>query len=185
MDEGLRRDLLRRAHEDQQARQAIERFFSHDGRVIGQSPEERAAIEHLGRVDADNIAWLKNLIDQQGWPSRRTVGEEGADAAWLLAQHADQDPAFQRLCLQLMRQATDGDVDATQVAYLTDRVQLAHGLPQIYGTQVEHVDGEWRPRHLADPDTVDDRRAGVGLGPIADYLHSFQTGAYRRREEDP
>jgi hypothetical protein len=36
------------------------------------------------------------------------VGEDGAHAAWLLAQHADRDPAFQRRCLDLLTQAVAG-----------------------------------------------------------------------------
>jgi hypothetical protein len=59
------------------------------------------------------------------------------------------------------------------LAYLTDRVYLAEGRPQEYGTQVTARDGQWIPRHLRDHESVDDRRAAVGLEPLADYLTRF------------
>jgi Family of unknown function (DUF6624) len=63
------------------------------------------------------------------------VGGDGAHAAWLLARHADQDPAFQRRCLELLTQAVaSGEAAKIELAYLTDRV-LAEGKPQEYGTQ--------------------------------------------------
>ena len=48
------------------------------------------------------------LVERQGWPTRSQVGEQAAVSAWLLAQHADQDPALQRRCLDLMRAFADG-----------------------------------------------------------------------------
>jgi hypothetical protein len=58
--------------------------------------------EIVATVDADNLAWLKEVVAEVGWPGQSMVGEDGAHAAWLLAQHADQDPAFQRRCLELL-----------------------------------------------------------------------------------
>jgi hypothetical protein len=49
-------------------------------------------------------------------------------AAWLLVQHADHDPAFQRVCLELLGGAVRaGEADVRHHAYLTDRVLLAEG----------------------------------------------------------
>jgi hypothetical protein len=59
----------------------------------------------VASVDAGNLAWLKETVAEVGWPGRSMVGEDGAHAAWLLAQHADRDPAFQRRCLDLVTQA--------------------------------------------------------------------------------
>ena len=56
------------------------------------------------------------------------------------------------------------------VASLTDRVLLAEGTKQRYGTQVTVVDGKWTPRPLEDEAHVDKRRAAAGLSPLAEYL---------------
>ena len=59
------------------------------------------------------------------------VGEETLQAAWLLVQHADSDPAFQGYCLDLLTVAAEeGEASDQAVAYLTDGVYLAEGRPQ-------------------------------------------------------
>lgn len=154
MKADLRAELLRRAARDQDARRQAERDW-----------------EPVSAVDADNLPWLKQVIAETGWPGRSLVGEDGAHAAWLLAQHADRDHAFQRACLTLMTEAAGrGEASPTEAAYLTDRVLLAEGQPQVYGTQLTGRDGRWQPRRLLDPDTAGQRRAAVGLGPMADYI---------------
>ncbi len=155
-------------------------FMNSAGNAIGNSPEEREAIRELELVDAQNTAWLHEVVATGGWPTRNRVGDEAARAAWLLVQHADHDPAFQKTCLDQFRTLGHDEVDQSLVAYLTDRVNLAHGLPQTYGTQVENHDGTWRPRLLEDPANVDERRAAVGLPTLAEYLEIFTTGRYRR-----
>jgi hypothetical protein len=120
-------------------------------------------------VDADNLAWLKEVVTEVGWPGRSMVGGDGAHAAWLLAQHADQDPSFQRRCLDLLSQAVaGGEASSAELAYLTDRVLLAEGKPQEYGTQFIGCERGWIPRQLRDPEGVDERRAQMGLETLAD-----------------
>lgn len=53
----------------------------------------------LSWIDADNTTWIKTVIAEQGWPGTALVGDQGADDAWLLVQHADRDPEFQRQAL--------------------------------------------------------------------------------------
>ncbi len=129
----------------------------------------------LMRIDSDNTAWMREVIEKHGWPGEAMVGEEGAQAAWLLVQHADQDPAFQRRCLELLTQAhKKGDASAQHVAYLTDRVFLAEGKPQVYGTQFHTVDGKLIPRPIENEAEVDQRRSAMGLGSLAEYAEQMR-----------
>ncbi len=126
-------------------------------------------------VDADNLAWLKNVVAQVGWPGRSMAGEDGAHAAWLLAQHADRDPSFQRKCLDLMTKAVErGEASRPEVACLTDRVLLAEGHQQEYGTQMTGRKEGWVPNRLRDPERVDERRAAMSLGPLAEYIADME-----------
>ena len=52
---------------------------------------------------------------------------------------------------------------------------MNNGLPQIYGSQVvmDQETGEWKIYDLAKPETVDARRAAVGLEPLKDYAARF------------
>jgi hypothetical protein len=136
-------------------------------------PDEPGLPDRLAAVDADNQAWLRRLVDERGWPGRTLVGVDGAQNAWLLAQHAD-DLDFQLRCRDLVAAAVDaGEATAAQLAYLDDRVRTRRGRPQRYGTQVRVEDGRPAPFPIEDPDGVDERRRAVGLGPLADYLASF------------
>jgi uncharacterized protein DUF6624 len=155
MNESMRAELLRRADVDQAARNA----------------RDPVAME---RADAENLRWLKQVIAEGGWPGRSAVGDDGASAAWLLAQHADCDPAFQRQCLTLLAAAVEASqAKKADLAYLTDRVLLAEGQPQEYGTQVMWRNRRCVPRDLRDPDHVDERRAAMLLEPLAEYLTHF------------
>ncbi len=106
-----------------------------------------------------------------GWPGRSRVGEDGAHAAWLLIQHADHDPAFQKQCLELLEQAVRvGEAAPVDFAYLTDRVLTAEGKPQRFGTQLLIREGGLVLQPVEDREHLDQHRAGIGLGPIREYL---------------
>jgi hypothetical protein len=106
----------------------------------------------------------------RGWPGQTLVGEEGAGAAWLLAQHADRDPARQRVFLQALRDAVaQGEASRAHLAYLEDRVRVNVGQLQLYGTQFTVTGGELGPCPIEDRQRLDERRAEAGLEPFADY----------------
>jgi hypothetical protein len=156
----LRDELLAMVAADQSARETL---------IRGGFADEKARAA-VGALDARHTARLKQIVDAHGWPASSRVGEDGAHAAWLLVQHADADPAFQRRCLDLMTRLSPREVSAKDVAYLADRVLLAEGKPQRFGTQFEkNAAGKWVPKELEDPEHVDARRREVGLEPLADY----------------
>lgn len=140
--------LLWMAKNDQRARQA----FLHGKRF-----EER--------LDQRHTRAMKKIVSQYGWPGEKLVGSMGAQAAWLLVQHADHDRDFQRQCLRWLEDAVNNkDAQPQHLAYLTDRVCVGDGLPQKYGTQLEYP--------IADQEHVDERREAVGLSSLAEYLES-------------
>jgi hypothetical protein len=174
----LRSELLRRTRADQQARNAWIKWMKDHGSngvvvTATLSKEKKAEFESVlakvKKVDEDNTQWLKGVVEKQGWPTNASVGKDGADAAWLLVQHADADTKFQRRCLDLMAKLPKGETSQSNVAYLTDRVLLAEGKKQVYGTQFTSVNGKLKPRPIEDEANVDKRRAQVGLPTLAEY----------------
>jgi len=128
------------------------------------------------KIDADNTAYMKTVIDKYGWPGNSMVGEDGALAAFLLVQHADLQSGFQKQCLPLLEAAVQAkEAAADHVALLTDRVLIAEGKPQRYGTQFRTVGGESVPFPIEDPENVDARRKAVGLEPLAEYARQMQS----------
>ena len=63
-------------------------------------------------------------------------------AIWLVAVHADRDPELQRRLLDALEpMAARGDLSAQDVAQLADKIHVARGEPQRYGTQFRAVGG--------------------------------------------
>ena len=125
-------------------------------------------------IDSTNVKRLEELIDQYGWLGMHKVGNDGAEAVFLIIQHAGL--AVQEKYLPKMRESVAaGDFPPTCLAYLEDRIRISEGKPQLYGTQVK-VDMETGKPELypiEDEVNVDKRRAEVGLGPLADYCAEF------------
>ncbi len=136
------------------------------------APPEAAVLLGVNAANAERLGEL--LVD--AWPGLRRVGSDGADAAWILAQHADRSNERRRAWLPLLREAVEsGDADPRHLATLTDRVAAVAGEGQVYGTIVLLAeDGEPEfPLPLADPGQLEARRAAIGLPTMAaeaDYL---------------
>ena len=87
-------------------------------------------------IDRTNARRLKNLLARCGWPLTSKYGNEASADAWLLVQHADHDREFQRHALVLLERAVSvGEARGGDLAYLRDRLAVAEGRPQLYGTQ--------------------------------------------------
>ena len=163
--EGLRKELLKRTKEDQDARQKLIELTSRqrDENAKGSKLADSSELKSVREIDRKNTAWLKMVVNAHGWPGKSAVGEDGAQAAWLLVQHADHDRDFQRQCLKLMHAALKkGEVTGQQVAYLTDRVLVAEKRNQLYGTQFQVKDGgALVPYPIEDEVNVDKRRKEI------------------------
>jgi hypothetical protein len=66
-----------------------------------------------------------------------------------------------------MEDAPAGEVSRQDLAYLTDRVLVNDGKKQRYGTQMGM---NFEPQPIEDAGNVDQRRAEVGLPPLAEYV---------------
>jgi len=134
-----------------------------------------------------NLQWMRLVLAQYGWPGRRLVGDAGSHGAWLLLQHADRDTALQRTALQLLENAVGaGDASSRDLAYLTDRVRVAEGRPQVYGTQLQYDSrGCASPKPSEEPAQLDARRASVGLEPVAQYIQTVMAALGRATQCAP
>jgi hypothetical protein len=125
--------------------------------------DRRALSQQLTARDRIRAEELKAIVDRYAWPPLSLVGERASRSAWMIAQHADHDVAFQRRCLELLERAIAAhEADPGDAAYLVDRIRVNEGRPQVYGTQFGHP--------IEDPAHVDTRRKEAGLEPLADYL---------------
>lgn len=123
----------------------------------------------MSPIDCDNTAWLRAQLPAIGWFSIPKYGADADTAAWNLVQHADRDHAFQREMLTKLQALPPGETDRKRIGYLWDRVALAEGKPQRYGTQGKCAAGVWTPLDSEDPANLDRRRAELGMEPIAEH----------------
>lgn len=147
----------------------------HDELLLMLEEDRQERTGEGGLDDTGRTERLKEIVDEHGWPTISLVGEDGEDAAWAIAQHADHDPEFQERALDLIRAAVeDGEASPGNLAYLTDRVAAGKGEPQTYGTQIGCTADGPEAAPIRDEATVDERRAEVGLPPLADYLAELE-----------
>jgi hypothetical protein len=122
----------------------------------------------LLRADSARARALTAILDSVGLPTRSMVGAKGADAAMLIAQHNSE---LQPRVLALAKALPRGQVSPEAVAMMDDRLLVAQGKPQLYGSQFSS-----RPTGLFALDPVADmrelpaRRDSAGLMPLPLYV---------------
>jgi hypothetical protein len=156
----LRQATLDRLAKDQAAREDEANY-----------PGDATYVAKTKLVDADNTNWLKQTIAAHGYPGSKLLGEDGAQAAFTLILHAD-DVAFQKQCYALMEEPIhNGEAKIQWRAFLRDRILVAEGKNQLYGTQVKEIKGGKVTLYPIDDEAnVDQRRQTFGLEPLAEYV---------------
>jgi len=148
------------------------------------------AAQRWAEIKQRNTTRLKAIINRYGWPSRALVGDKAAHAAFIVVQHSDHDREFQKTCLPLLQAAgRRGEIELWQIAFLTDRILVAEGKNQLYGTQFdpcEHSpDDPDSPCAIEDPERLKLRRKEMGLPPMSDYLKLMKEARAKRRAQAP
>jgi hypothetical protein len=135
-------------------------------------------------VHRENAERLRGLIAEVGWPNEELAGSDGAEAAWLIAQHAIGEPDFMRECRSLVeQQAAAGRVPRWQFAYLDDRVRVSEGKPQHFGTQIELTPDGPVLCEVEDIEVTERLRRGLGLAPTGERLRGMVAESRPTREE--
>jgi len=130
---------------------------------------------------------LKQIFDKHGFVGFDLVGEEGSRNFWLMVQHSDHVPAFQKEVLKEMKIEVDKkNAIPSNYGLLVDRVNLNTGQKQIYGTQVTYnmETGQAYPKSLEDSLNVNERRKSIGLEPIEQYLNSMTEMHFEMNKEN-
>ncbi|HTS05674.1 MAG TPA: DUF6624 domain-containing protein [Candidatus Eisenbacteria bacterium] len=159
VNESLRDELLAMRAEDLRVRQELL-----DAGELG-----GAYVPRMEAIHIKNAVRLRQVISEHGWPAEDIAGKDGAEAAWIITQHAIGEPDFQKDVLRLLNKcAAAGRIPAWHAAYLEDRIAMYEGRPQRYGSQWfdDPRDGRARPWKLSNPERVDEFRASVGLPPL-------------------
>jgi hypothetical protein len=120
-DDALRKDLMRAAGITELS-------------LPPQLGYEFVAQRRAGTSDDPMVKRLLALASERGstWPTRSIVGASGVHAVFILAQ---RDTTLLRAALKRMMESGPEEASAADVAVMDDRLRIATGRKQIFGTQ--------------------------------------------------
>ncbi len=141
----------------------------------GDGPVKDKLHQYMHRVDAESGAEVCAILDRYGWLGPDEIGEEGNETLFLAVQHANDADIQLKYLPRLAEAVLDGRAEGWHLAFLTDRTLMNQGHKQVYGTQkiVSREPGKSYIVPLEHPEQVDELRASVGLGPLADDLADY------------
>lgn len=124
--------------------------------------------------DSINLIKVKNIIDKDGWLGPDVIGDQGSTTLFLVIQHSDLET--QEKYLPVLRAAVESaKAKPSALAYLEDRVAIAQGKKQVYGTQIkrDETTGKYSIEPIDDEPNVNKRRASVGLERLEEYAKQW------------
>ena len=152
-------ELQRMAQEDQQIRGQVAKTRGRDTTLI-----RRMAYDDSLRTDR-----LEQILNGRSWFDSSSSHSDIRNAFILLNHSYNHN--MQRNALPWLRiQAKERIISEVDVATLEDRLLVVDNKPQKYGTQLHVVNDEIVPFPLEDSSIVAQRRAKLGLPPLATYI---------------
>ena len=136
-------------------------------------------------VFTSNKTKAEKAFNKYGFLGFDIVGKEGSKDFWLVIQHSDKYPDFQKKVLKKMKpEVRKNNANPQNYAYLYDRVALNTEDKQLYGTQVEYNKfGQAVPKKLQDSIHVDSRRTKYELENLKDYLNTMTKMHFEMNKE--
>lgn len=143
--------------------------------------------EEMKDLHNKNANLLNEIIDTIGYPSTDKVGEEASEATWLIIQHSIGQPDFMKKCVKLLEVAVrENRANPKNLAYLTDRIAVFEGQPQLYGTQFDwDKNGKLSPHYFDDLAKVNNRRKSIGLNSLEEQTDIIRKQANNENQTPP
>ena len=139
-----------------------------------QARQKSDATEALKNMAADisrlHTQTLNEIVQLQSWPTKAQVSEQGVRAAFELVSYSN-NLSFQQNMLPFIIQSymDKQGMSGEAVAIFTDKVSIAQGKSQVFGTQADLIGGKIVFFQIENEDSVDQLRAEMGLPPLQEY----------------
>ncbi|WP_027003020.1 DUF6624 domain-containing protein [Hugenholtzia roseola] len=143
--------------------------------------------EEMKELHNRNAKILSNIVDKIGYPTIDKVGKEANEAAWLVIQHSVGQPEFMKKCAKLLEKAvSENKANPKSLAYLTDRIAVFEGKPQLYGTQFDwDENGNLSPNIFDDLTKVNERRKSIGLNTLEEQTEIMRKQVINENQSPP
>src|SRR5579872_1948901 len=126
----LRTELLKMGKLDQNIRTRLSEATS---------KEEPKTQKEMDVTDSKLTSELKQIVASDGWPTIKLVGPQASQAASLILIHSPDQKWKAALLPKLRRLADEGKIFPGDIATLGDRILVAEGKKQVFGTQFKEV----------------------------------------------
>jgi len=156
-------------------------------RLIQNAQHSEGYNEEMEALHNDNAKMLNEIIDRIGYPTSDKVGKEASEAAWLVIQHSIAQPSFMKKCVKLLeKEVEQHKADPIDLAYLSDRIAVFEGKPQLYGTQFDwDENGELSPDPFDNLTKVNDRRRSVRLNTLDEQTQIMREQVKNENQTPP
>jgi hypothetical protein len=143
--------------------------------------------EEMKELHNRNAKTLNDIIDTIGYPTIDKVGKEANEATWLVIQHSIGQPVFMKKCAILLESAvSENKADPKYLAYLTDRIAVFEGKPQLYGTQFDWDEyGNLSPNLFDHVTKVNERRKAIGLNTLEEQTEIIRKQVKNENQSPP
>lgn len=177
MNEELKKRLVQMVEDERRLKSKL----ASDGSLYDGYPTEIREL-HLKQANE-----LESIVETGGWPKISLVGKEGADAAWLILQHAISRPDFVKRCFPVFESAVkENEASVRNLSCLTDGIRYFSRKPQIYGNYFDwNEHGQLVPWTIEDPGNVDARRKKVGLNTLEERIREMQEEVRKNNVSPP
>jgi len=142
--------------------------------LAASEPQREALILEMRQIDKAQTEELKAIVAVKGWPTIAQVGLVASEAALIVLIHSPDHEFQRRLLPELQKLVEEEKIIASHVALVVDKLLVADGKPQRFGTQFDVREGKQVVKSVEEPDQLDARRAKYLLPPMEIYRKQME-----------
>jgi hypothetical protein len=129
-------------------------------------PEFKFTEQQFNHKDSINFDALERYLDKNGYPLISKVGRRQSRAVGFIILHHFDSLTFEKYLPIIKNLCIIGEAEWDVFAKMTDKLCVARGEPQVYGTQYDRdSSGRITLFKVDDIESVNYRRMRIGLGP--------------------
>jgi hypothetical protein len=144
---------------------------------LRQSAPDSAVVDRQlqwAELTDENAQYMRRILAEIGWIDVPRFGYSTSKAAFLIVQHSWDIPLMLSVLPRLQEDVKADRIESEEYALMYDRVHLALGYPQRYGSQViTEESGDVLVLPVEEPGRVESLRRELGLIPLIDYVRIF------------
>jgi hypothetical protein len=128
--------------------------------------------DNLSYFDKENLKKLIAIKPQNSWFKQSIIGQENAETAFLIIQHAPSN-IQQKYYEELKEAALSKEMYASEFAMFDDRIRMGKSEKQLYGSQFRCENGKMTVYPIADFTNIDKRRKEMGFTQTFEEYKKF------------